>query len=350
MHNGLRSRRRIFVAASGLCLGIFILFKFVNVIFAGLIVLHLIITERGRGRLLSGSLLAGGAGLGILGMLVYQTKAYGAPLANAYQPWGQAVYDFPLFSPRYLFIQAPAPWKDIASHAIASGMLRDMNIWLVPCTLALVTAWKNRWKSLLALIAVANILLYAFSVFTPRQFINMRYLLPALATGYLLTASVLAGLVSQIKTLARRAALVTLVGAICLAQLTSITIPELAQRNRDTTSTVRSVVQTAQALPAGSVVLAYTLADTFILYGNISVLNYRRIAAPNVETRNQTVIEAIGKLLCRGTSVYLVQDDELLFNSLYPHLASIFALQRNSTVLTSYQVVPRTQLQCSQDK
>ncbi|HEY4720621.1 MAG TPA: hypothetical protein VII92_02140, partial [Anaerolineae bacterium] len=69
-----------------------------------------------------------------------------------------------------------------------------------------------------------------------------------------------------------------------------------------------------------------------------SVLNYRRVTAPDLKTRNAMVMQAIDKLICRGQSVYLIQDDERLFNTIYPDLAQSYILQLNHTPIKSYEI------------
>jgi hypothetical protein len=345
----ISSNRRFVAVVAGLCLGLLILFKFVNVIFVVLFVVGLIFLKMKDANGVRFYLLPGIVA-GIVSMLVYQAGAYGSPLANAYQPWGQNFYAFPLFSLSYLLFRSPPPWSDISNSAIFSGLLTDMHIWIAAFIVGLLIDRKNPLRLLLALMFLANVGLYAVSVFTPRQFINMRYLLPALAAGYLLAADVLARLVRHCPTRVSQSALAGIVGVICLSNLVGITVPALTQRNTDTTNAIQQVIATAQALPPHSVVLAYSLADSFILYGNLSVLNYRRVIAPNLQARNIIVLQAIDKLLCDGQSVNLVQDDAGQFNTIYSVLAQKYALRPNRTPLISYAVrqIPRDQ-QCSID-
>jgi hypothetical protein len=197
---------------------------------------------------------------------------------------------------------------------------------------------RDPWAVLLGLIAVINILVYAVSVFTPRQFINMRYMLPALAMAYLLAAGGIAKLVSRLRRPAWRVSLAAVIGLLCFGHLTTVALPELVNRNASTLASLHDVSITADLLPAGSVVMAYTFADTFILYGNLSVLNYRRIDAPDLKTRNQLAIQAVNTLLCMKKPVYLVQDDQTLFNTIYPDLARRFALQRLSAPYPMYKI------------
>ena len=333
-----RSNKKWLLLVSGSLLGTFVLFKFVNVIFAALILGHQVLIKRGREGLTSATFLAVGSVAGMLGLLLYQTRAYGSPLANAYHPWGQSRYPFPLFSIRYLFVKAPAPWGDVAGQAIIEGLLRDMHVWIIPFVVGVVVRRRDPWAALLGLIAGINILVYAVSVFTPRQFINMRYMLPALAMAYLLAAGCMAKLVSRLRRPAWRVSLAAMIGLLCFGHLSTVALPELASRNANTLAILHDVSITADALPAGSVVMAYVLADTFILYGNLSVLNYRRIDAPDVQTRNQLAIQAVNALLCMKQPVYLVQDDQKLFNTIYPDLARRFALQRLSAAQTVYKI------------
>ena len=307
----VRTNRRLAAVIAGLCLGLFILFKFVNVVFVGLLVIGLALFRSGDTRRVRWYLLPGVA-VGVVGMLVYQSIAYGGPLASAYQAWGQTLYSFPLFSVSYLFFRSPGPWNDISNPAIVSGLLTDMHIWSGLFIISLLVDRKNPLRLLLALIFVVNIGLYAVSVFSPRQFINMRYLLPALAAGYILAADVLARLMHRCPTRISQSILVGVASLICLGNLIGITLPDLTQRNTGTANAIQQVIATVQTLPPHSVVLAYSLADSFILYGNLSVLNYRRVPAANLAARNTIVLQAIDRLLCDGQSVTLVQDDEQL--------------------------------------
>ena len=333
----VRSKRRLAAVVAGICLGLFILFKFVNVVFVGLIVIGLVVFGKRDTRRV-GWWLFPGIMVGVAGMLIYQATAYGSPWATAYQPWGQSLYNFPLFSPAYLFFRAPAPWSDISNSAILGGMLTDMHVWIALFVVGLMIDRKNPLRLLLALMVLVNVGLYAVSVFSPRQPINMRYLLPALAAAYILAASVLARLMQLLPARILRVGLVGLVSAICLGSLIFTTLPDLTQRNAGTALAIQQVEATAQTLPRHSVVLAYSLADSFILYGNLSVLNYRRVSAPNLNTRNMIVMQALDKMLCRGYSVYLVRDDDNLFNSIYPNLAQNYILKPNHTPIASYEI------------
>lgn len=333
----IRSKRKFVAVIAGACLGLFILFKFVNVVFVVLLAGGELVIGKNDTRRVSWWLLPGIA-VGIAGMLAYQAGAYGSPLANAYQPWGQSLYNFPLFSLSYLFLKSPAPWNDISNTAILSGMLTDMHIWSGLFIIGLVIDRKNPLRLLLALIVVVNVGLYAVSVFSPRQFINMRYLLPALVAAYVIAADVLARLMRRASTRVLQGMLLMVISIICVGSLFVTTLPDLASRNANSAGAIRQVIATAQALPAHPVVLAYSLADSFILYGKLSVLNYRRVAAPDLNTRNQLVIQAIDKMICRGQSVYLIQDDETLFDTIYPALAQKYILRLNHTPIPSYEI------------
>jgi hypothetical protein len=133
-------------------------------------------------------------------------------------------------------------------------------------------------------------------------------------------------------------ALVLLVVVFSISSLIHQTVPELISRNTGTSNTIKLVQSTAQAIAPNSVVLAYNLADTFILYGNRSVLNYRRIKAPDLVARNQLVLDAIDRLLLTGKPVYLVKDDEGLFGSIYPDIKRRYLLREVGTPLLAYQL------------
>jgi hypothetical protein len=325
---------------SGLCLGLMILSKFVNVAFVGMITVYHLAMTRGGQRIAGIKWMALGLAPGIVGLMLYQTRAYGAPFANAYRPWGQSQYEFPLFSLKYLFVKAPPPWNDISIQAIAPGLLRDMHAWLVMALVGLIVTRRHQLSWLLASIGLANVTIYAISVFTPRQFINMRYLLPALAMGYLLAAVALAWIITRLHSKIAQIALVLLVVVFCIGSLIHQTIPELISRNTGTSNTIKLVQSTAQAIAPDSVVLAYNLADTFVLYGNRSVLNYRRIKAPDPVARNQLVLDAIDRLLLAGRPVYLVKDDESLFGSIYPDIRRRYLLREVGTPVLAYQLSP----------
>jgi len=333
-----KSGRRLLYVGSGLCLGLVVLFKFINVVFVGLILMHHLLVARGNERAIGFGWMSLGAAPGIVGLLAYQARAYGGIFANAYQPWGQNLYNFPLFALKYLFVKAPMPWNDISSQAIAQGLLRDMHIWLPLAIVGFLLHRRCGLARLCALIACANIAIYAVSVFTPRQFINMRYLLPALAIGYLLAAAALAWLEIRLRGTAARGLLALTVVLACVGLLLRQTVPELIERNAGTANAIRVVQETAQAFAPNSVVLAYNLADTFILYGERSVLNYRRIKAPDREARNRLVLNAVDRLLAAGRPVYLVKDDENLFGSLYPDIQQRYSLREMGTPLPAYEL------------
>lgn len=333
----VRSNRKSAALGAGLCWGLFILFKFVNMMFVILIVVGIVIFWKDGMRRVIWWLLPGLVG-GVAGMLLYQAIAYGGPLANAYQPWGRSLYDFPLFSPTYLFFKSPYPWNDLSNNAILSGISTDMQLWAGVFVIALVIDRRNPLRLLLALIVMANVTLYAVSVFSPRQFINMRYLLPALAAAYILVADVLARTMKRLSVPIVRLGLIGLVSAICLRNLLVTVLPDLTNRNAGTSHTIQMVKETSRSLPPNTVVLAYSLADSFILYGNLSTLNYRRVSAPDINTRNALVMHAIDKMICQGQPVYLVKDDESLFNSIYPDLAHSYVLRTQSTPIITYEI------------
>jgi hypothetical protein len=334
------SERKSLFVLSGLCLGLATLMKVVNLAFVTLIIGYHGLSKRLPHRMTGLGWLMLGLAPGIAGLLAYQARAYGGPLASAYRPWGQSLYQFPLFSPKYLFVTAPPPWSDISVQAIVQGLLRDMQLWLLVAIAGLVIHRKGWLTWLVALLALTNIAVYAISVFTPRQFINMRYLLPALAMGYLLAAAALAWLIDRCPQRAARVALVAIIALFSLGGLARQTLPELTERNRGTDAVVSKVITTSQALPAGAVVLAYSLADTFILYGNASVLNYRRVEAPDWRARNQLVLDAIAKLLTAGKSVYLVKDDDNLFESIVADTQGRFSLRAVPAPLLTYRLLP----------
>jgi hypothetical protein len=336
---GQSARRNRWLFGSGIVFGLMISTKFVNIVYAGLVLLFSCVRARWRQVILLGA----GMLPGLCILLIYQAQAYGGPLTNAYQAWGHSLYDFPLFSIRYLFERAPLPWNDISSQAIAVGMLRDMSGWIALAFVGLTIRWRSPNHVMLAMVCALNIALYAVSVFTPRQFINMRYLLPALAVGYLFAAVALAWVLQRIRNMAMRVVLVSVVGIFCIGQLAFVVAPELVQRNQGTAQHTRAVVKTAESFARAPVVLAYNTADTFILYGRVSVLNYRRVDAPSIAERNRLVIDAIEKLLAENTPVYLVQDDEILFRSIYTDLTRHFALRQLQTPLTAYEIRPLTE-------
>jgi hypothetical protein len=335
--------RRAWLLCSGAVLGLMISLKFINIAFAGLVVVHQLIFVQGRPRWDGALRLCGAMLPGLLILFAYQTRAYGGPFASPYQAWGRSLYDFPLFSAKYLFVKAPPPWDDISSRAIASGMLRDMHVWVGAVLIGIVARPRSSYKLLLLLVAALDIALYSVSVFTPRQFINMRYLLPALAASYLLGALALAWAIQRIRRTAGRLLLAGAICAICFGQLLLTVRPDLTLRNTGTAKTIETVLGTARNLPDESVVLAYATADTFILYGHVSVLNYRRVDAPDLASRNQLVLDAVGELLAEGTPVYLVRDDDQLFASIYPELARRFLLRQLATPLTAYEIHLQTE-------
>ena len=332
------SERTPLFLLSGFCLGLLILCKFVNVVFVVLILGYHLAVTRGRQRAVWLGWLSLGLLPGVVGLLLYQSRAYGGALASAYRPWGQSLYNFPLFSIRYLFDKSPMPWNDISSQAIVQGLLRDMRIWLLLPLVGLIVGRRRSLAWLFALIALGNIAIYAVSVFTPRQFINMRYLLPALAAGYMLAAVALAWIAARMRSKIAQAALVSAVVVFSVGSLIWQTIPELTSRNTGTSNTIKLVQGTAQTMTPDSIVLAYSLADTFILYGNLSALNYRRIEASDIEQRNQLVLDAIDRLLATGKPVYLVQDDEHQFGSIYPDIQRRYLLRKVGTPLLAYQL------------
>jgi len=317
--NAAISQKKLSAFLSGLCLGLFILLKFVNAVFAVLVVVHMLVFINRRTNWIMAGLLGMGVLAGILGMLVYQAVAYGGPLVSAYEAWGQSRYGVPLFSLRYLFVQSPPPWNDFASNAIVAGLWKDMRWWSVLLLLGLSIDRRNPWRLLLALILLVNILVYSASVFAPRQSHNMRYMLPALAAGYIIVADVLARLMPKLRARAWQVAVAGFVSVICLGNFVA-RLPDLASRRQGMTDVVQNVANTAQSFPSNSVVLAYNTADLFILYSNLSVLNYRQIVASDIQTRNRIVSRAIYDLQCKGRPVYLVKDDDFMFKTIYSYL------------------------------
>jgi hypothetical protein len=330
--------KRIWPAViSGLCLGLFVLQRFVNVAYAALLIVHVLYVGRERRwRLLSA--LVPGIGVGVVAMLAYQAAAYGGPFTNAYQAWGQNRFGFPLFSLRYLFESSPPPFSDYTLNAIVTGVAGSMGLWCVAFVGGLLIDRRNPWRLLLAATALLTILVYGVSTFTPRE--NMRYMLPLLAPAYILAADAVAYALCRLPSRTWRVTTAGTVAVICLGTLVG-QLPHLAQRNSGAWNAVQQVIGTANFLPARAVVMAYVFNDLFAVYTDVSVLNYRKVPAPSLAERNNIVIAAIQALQAQGQPVYLVRDDERLFNTIYPALQQEFELRPLEAPLATYAVEGR---------
>ena len=109
------------------------------------------------------------------------------------------------------------------------------------------------------------------------------------------------------------------------------------------TQYVNAVKELSLGLPADSVVLAYGASSTFILYGNVSALNYRRIEAVNTEDRLHQVVQAVQHLLALGYPVYLIKDDEAWFKQIYSPLDQAFTIKTMPAALPFFQItLPQT--------
>ena len=73
------------------------------------------------------------------------------------------------------------------------------------------------------------------------------------------------------------------------------------------TQYVSNVQELSLSLPADSVVLAYGTSSTFILYGNVSTLNYRRMEAVDTEDRIGKVMQAVQAFVITWVSCLSVQ-------------------------------------------
>lgn len=332
-----QKRSNLLAVLCGLCLGLFIAIRFLNVAFAALILAHAIYFARGRARWQLTSCISPGVALGVVGVLLYQAQAYGGPLTSAYAAWGNDRYGVPLFSLRYLLERSPSPWNDYTLNAIVTGLAGEMGLWAVAALVSLMIDRRNPWRLLLAAIALTTMLIYGLSVFTPRT--NMRYMLSALAPAYLLAADVAARVIARLRPRAVQAVALVAVGAISAGQLIGAW-PTIEQRNAYAAYNVQAVVKTAQALPDRPVVLSYWATDLFALYSNASVLNYRKVSAPSLAERNQQVIQAIMQLQRLGLRVYLVRDDERMFNTLYPAVEAAFEVVTVQGPWPIYEIRP----------
>jgi 4-amino-4-deoxy-L-arabinose transferase-like glycosyltransferase len=333
-----RQRRNLLAVLCGLCLGLFIAIRFINVAYAALILVHALYFARGRERWWLVGWISPGVILGIVGMLMYQAQAYGGPLTSAYVAWGNDRYGVPLFSLRYLLERSPAPWNDYTLNAIVTGLVGEMGLWVVVALIGLAIDRRNPWRLLLGAIILTTLLIYGLSVFTPRA--NMRYMLPALAPAYILAADVTARVIARLRPYAVQVAALVAVGVISFGQMSGYW-PTIEARNAHAAHNVQTVEEIAQSLPDRPVVLSYWANDLFALYSNASVLNYRKVDAPSLAVRNQHVIQAIQQLHRLDQRVYLIRDDERMFNTLYPALEGTFEIVAVQEPWPTFEIRPR---------
>lgn len=86
------------------------------------------------------------------------------------------------------------------------------------------------------------------------------------------------------------------------------------------------------------ILMRYVNFVVVLLYGNISALQYRRLAASDMEDRIRKVTQAVQDLLSLGQPVYLIRDNETWFNILYPALKRSFNLTSISAPLPLFQI------------
>ncbi len=337
-YRAFQTKRPVWAALSGLLLGLFILLRYANIVYVLLILGHAAVFSQGRERwTLIGWLLPGiMAGSGYL--LFYQWQSYGGPFTNAYQAWGKPFWDSgPLFSLSYLIFKTPAPWNDYTLNFILEAFWLEMRLWVLVCLASLLINRHSSLKLLVALILLVTILIYGTSMFTTRRLPSERYLLPALGAAYLLTADVVSRLWYHAKWPSLRLGLGAAVLITSLAGLLQ-QLPALYDEYTGITQYVSSVKEMSQSLPVNSVVLAYGGSSTFILYGDVSALNYRRLEAADHGERIRKVTQAVQDLLSRGQSVYLFKDEEVWFNLIYPELEQSFILKAVSAPLPLFEV------------
>lgn len=284
--------------------------------------------------------LAVAAGLALLPL--FNHFYYGGALVTSYSPT-HGWYPLPAFSLAYalgpsfvdgysLIASARMLWNNFP----AILLLAPFGWWMLPAASRVLTAAAVGF----------GLLAYIFYAFAPTG-INARFLLPVLPFIAVAIAQFVAGVL-------RRLARPAITGAVGLSLAIGLCFIMIAHRDALITRNAnnRTVVALARELSgpleAGAVVMSYAYNDMIAIYGNRSVLNYRRIPTSDpemgryrLEMLEPCLVGSTSRLLDQSTPVYYVADRQPSYWDSLEILERHFTLEVVRSDPTVYRVLAR---------
>jgi len=286
-----------------------------------------------------GFLLAGG-----LGILLFNALYYGGPLLTSYSP-ENGWYTFAPFS--FSYALGPSPINGYSLIEAGTSLWRNF-----PGLILLAPAgwfWLKE-KRLLSVLAVCfSVGLYAVYAFAPAD-VNSRFLIPVFPF-------IVLGIAQGITALGTRlpAAWMRWAGSAALLLVILWGVPAqldaLQQRNTAAANYVHVVENAASLTPEDAVIMSYALNDSLIMYGNRTVLNYRRI--PQYDPEQEKIrydlyagclTFLVDELLANGRPVYFIVDQVPSIYETLPLLESTYSLQTIHEQPQIFQLSPATGL------
>lgn len=278
------------------------------------------------------------------GVLLFNWLNYGGPFRTIYNSLALGAYPWPLFSATYFWGASPA--GGYSFYGIIRTLWRNFHLFLF----LVLMGWglmAGRTKVLSAGIALTTFALYSVYAFAPVG-INGRFLLPSFPFMCVAIGFALVRLGRKFLRSPRWRWLVAGVTAVLLLATFPTRIRTLQERNANDVAAVAFVQQLVAGTPENAVFIASQLNDLIAVYGQRSVLNYRRMVKANPETgefemqkAEACLVQTVDRLLEKGLSVYFLEEqDQNLSRIMHQH----FGLVAVETDTSFLQVVAHTDL------
>jgi 4-amino-4-deoxy-L-arabinose transferase-like glycosyltransferase len=325
-------------AAAGLLASWAFFIKYYNVLIVGPLFAYALYTQRHRLlRVTANWGFAITAGLGLIGIGVYNQWLFGGPFNTYYSSPGNG-FAFPQFSLSYALGPSPADGYSL----IAAGETLWSNFsWLLVLGGLGLLAVRREARVLLVTQLVLFLGLSSVFAWAPRG-VDTRYLLPLFAPIGLLAAQGARAVWAQ-HTTWRKVMFSVIIVAIVFTWIgaLTLTVPKLQSRNEVSVQVAATARERVVGSELNAVFLTYGWNDAIRSAGQRSTLFYRRISGPSPEFE-QTLTRVVTQLLSAGRPVYYLEDMQPPFRD------SLAAIQQHFDVkiwkpapLAVYQIAAR---------
>ncbi len=269
------------------------------------------------------------SGLAIVSVPFFNYFYYGGWASTSYSP-EHGWYPLPAFSIGYAY--GPSFVGGYSLIAGAETLWRNFGIFL---PLAFI-GWGllKRTGVILAGISLAVFGLHSVYAFAPTG-INARFLVPLfplIAIGAATTIVLILGKAPRFLQLALASALFL----VAVWQLPG-TLNESARRGESNAQHVALIESIASATPTNAVFMSYPWNDSFAVYGNRSVFNYRRVPVSDpiqqqyrVPEAIPVIVDVITVLLEHDKPVYFVNNGDNFIHDLPQTLESHFLVETST--------------------
>lgn len=268
------------------------------------------------------------AGVGLIGIGVYNQWLFGGPLSTYYTS-DAAGFNFPLISLSYA--TGPSPVGGYSLIAMLETLWINFGWLLVLSAIGLLTARRDT-RLLLASQALIFLTISSVYAWAPQRE-NARFLVVTFAPLALLAAAgarqILAGQQAW-----RRPLFGIIIAAIGVTLAASVvaTQPRLAARNSDSAQTLATARERVNGSEPEAVFLAYAWNDPIRSAGGRTTLFYRRIPGSEAQWEQQ-LVSIVGRLLTDGVPVYYIDDRE-------PPLRNSLEIMRRHFELQAWKTAP----------